>query len=177
MVKPINQYFGAVMETTRVVKAKSWTEVPSTPGIFLAWLTLITNQGHLARKTIKCGACDTTFTRTGMDNKEHAKCSACGTMNRPWTKPINRRHRQKENFPPRGAAVLSFYLKNPDLSLLIITNRTSSHVRSNKKRCNRRLFHVPKIEFELLVVSKLLNHNEILTYTVLWCNLIYDDLS
>lgn len=71
------------MGTARVVKAKSWTEVPSLQGLLLAWLTLFTHHGHLARKTIECGNCGTTFTCTSMDNTEYAKCPACGTKNRP----------------------------------------------------------------------------------------------
>ncbi len=71
------------MGTPNVVKAKLWVEVPSMPGIFIAWLTLLTHQGHLARKTIKCGACGTTFITTGMDSKEYARCPACDTVNRP----------------------------------------------------------------------------------------------
>jgi len=71
------------MQTQRVVRAKSWTEALSLPGIFFTWLTLLTHQGHLVSKTIKCGACGTTFNNTSMDSKEHAKCPACGTMNRP----------------------------------------------------------------------------------------------
>lgn len=67
------------MET---IRAKSWKEVPSMPGIFIAWLTALTHQGHLARKTIQCGKCGTTFIDTSMDNKGYAKCPACNTVNR-----------------------------------------------------------------------------------------------
>ncbi len=70
------------MGTQNVVKAKSWVAIPSIPGVFLAWLTLLTHQGHLARKTIECGKCGTTFITTSMDNKEYEKCPACDTTNR-----------------------------------------------------------------------------------------------